>query len=154
MINARGYANVVQLPASTDTSLQTQEVKGLIYLLTPNDEAALDVHEGVPEAYTKEIHVIDYWSADALDSSRTANSETVKMLVYVDRKRTVDAVPKEEYIYRMNQGIHDALANGVPEGYVTKVMRGFIPFQDTIGEAEKDKAEKQAKNFKDDAEAT
>ncbi|CAG8982508.1 hypothetical protein HYALB_00002288 [Hymenoscyphus albidus] len=44
-INIRGYANIVPSPGDY--------VKGLCYLLSENDEAALDVNEGVPWAYEK-----------------------------------------------------------------------------------------------------
>ncbi len=49
------------------------------------------------------------------------------MLVYIDRNKTTPDEPKEEYIYRMNMGVQDALKEGVPKEYVNDVMREFIP---------------------------
>lgn len=146
IINERGYANVVQqsedpaalaqpagLEAHGDSADATVEVAadkvwGLIYTLTPSDEAALDMNEGVPFAYTKEMLSIDFWPGTegaAVDTARPATQ--IEMLVYVDRKRTEPAQPRDEYIYRMNRGIKDALVAGLPSTYVDVVMRRFVP---------------------------
>lgn len=61
------------------------------------------------------------------------------MLVYVDLKRIAPSTPREEYVYRMNRGVDDAVKCGVPEGYVEGVIRGYIP-------AEEDKKEGNAKD--------
>jgi hypothetical protein len=82
----------------------------------------------------------------------TQPRETREMLVYVDRKRTTPDVPREEYVYRMNQGIRDALALGVPEEYVRDVMRKFIPEGDEEQEREIGEfAKTQAARFKDES---
>ena len=44
MINSRGYANVAPCTVGTEE----EEVWGLIYTLTSEDEDRLDVNEGVP----------------------------------------------------------------------------------------------------------
>ena len=54
------------------------------------------------------------------------------MLVYIDRKRVTDDKPKEEYVYRMNRGIDDAIKMGVPKAYVEEVMRPFIPAEKDV----------------------
>ncbi|KAI9851590.1 MAG: hypothetical protein M1838_003302 [Thelocarpon superellum] len=51
IINSRGYANIV--PSSDDV------VYSLIYHLRPQDERALDGHEGVPDAYVKKTLQVD-----------------------------------------------------------------------------------------------
>lgn len=134
IINDRGYANVVvEAPSSaTSSSKDSATVYGLVYHLSPTDEARLDVNEGVPEAYTKDYLDCDVWWAKTgkskIDTGRRADATAVKLLVYVDRKRVVPCwPPREEYVYRMNQGIADALRMGFPERYVTEVMRKFIP---------------------------
>ena len=54
--------------------------------------------------------------------------QTVSALVYVNFQITTDAGPREEYIDRINAGIKDAEALGIPPGYFEKyvhiVMRG------------------------------
>ena len=51
--------------------------------------------------------------------------------------------PKKEYIYRMNQGIADAVKMGVPEKYVEEVMRKFIPEPEEEEEEEEGKKSKK-----------
>ncbi|KAK4698026.1 gamma-glutamylcyclotransferase, partial [Lecanoromycetidae sp. Uapishka_2] len=144
IINSRGYANVVPSTKASD------EVYGLIYSLTLSDESALDVNEGVPYAYTKEMLSVDFWAST--DCSRTvdvtsAAGEKMDMLVYIDRERIQDSVPKDEYVYRMNMGIKDGLKAGIPQDYVDKVMRPFIPAED-MKHLEK-QARQQALKFED-----
>lgn len=168
MINSRGYANVVQVTNSTSPVSTTEEnridyssvVYGLVYTLTPHDEAALDRNEGVPIAYNKEVLDVEFWAFPPQTSSSLQQSssphidvvnrkgKTGKMLVYIDRNRTEDAAPKKEYVYRMNMGIRDAVAEGMPEEYVDSVLRKFIP----AGRDEEVRgvAERQALAFEDE----
>lgn len=143
LINQRGYANVVEINSSSSStpseiekaagkqkpSPYANEVWGLVYTLEPNDEARLDRNEGVPVAYTKENITCDFWAVH--DGRGPANvtekPREVEMLVYINREQVEPSEPKEEYVYRMNMGIKDAVKEGVPEGYVRDVMRGFIP---------------------------
>jgi hypothetical protein len=153
IINSRGYANVVELPRGSSAHTQN-EVWGLIFYLTPDDEANLDINEGVPTAYTKEMLRVDFWNARLHDLvARIDITETLvikEALVYVDRKRMEDDKPKSEYVVRMNRGIDDALAFGVPETYVESVMRKFIPGVGTVGRRALEKAERQALEFRDE----
>ena len=143
IINDRGYANVVS--ATSEAS-----VYGLVYSLTPSDEGALDRNEGVPYAYTKEILPVNFWGSK--DGSVLVDigmdAETREVLVYIDRKRTNDDKPKEEYIYRMNMGIKDGVRHGIPRDYVDQVLRKYIP---THGNEELEElARHQALEFKDE----
>ena len=159
IINARGYANVVEASGSSTSCSSSNEhnhVWGLVYSLTAKDEAQLDVNEGVPDAYTKEKMTIDFFPADPsqLDGRIDIPEnkwEKRKVLVYIDRKRTTNSTPKKEYIYRMNMGIKDALKMGVPKTYVDKVIRKFIPEEDVSAEVE-ETAKKQAVQFIDENE--
>jgi gamma-glutamylcyclotransferase len=136
IINQRGYANVVEVEetARRKENYSTQ-VWGLVYSLQPSDEASLDRSEGVPDAYTKEILGCDFWPAvngDQDGSSKPVNvtgdePEERDMMVYINRNAVTPSKPKEEYVDRMNMGIRDAVAAGVPEEYVKEVMRKFIP---------------------------
>lgn len=140
MINSRGYANIVEASlraddASLATNTQDDVTYGLVYSLQPDDEEGLDINEGVPYAYTKEYLEVDFWPSNdtnkAVDLSRPALKK--KVLVYIDRKRVTDDGPNEEYIYRMNMGIEDAVRLGVPLIYVDGVMRKFIPVEQEEG---------------------
>jgi gamma-glutamylcyclotransferase len=128
---------------ATTTRKETYEsqVWGLVYSLQPSDEARLDRNEGVPFAYAKEMMGCDFWPVnnnhhgheDHEDQSSMPAHVTGKkpekrdMLVYINRNAVTPSKPKEEYVYRMNMGIRDAVKEGVPEGYVREVMRRFIP---------------------------
>lgn len=140
----RGYANIVPSESAKDV------VYGLIYDLTPSDEGALDVNEGVPFAYIKETLAVDFWaSLDGrcpVDVTREGSKRD--MLVYIDRERTEDDKPREEYIFRMNMGIKDGIEAGLPKDYVDRVLRLFIP---EAGRKEvEEMARKQALSFQDE----
>ncbi|TKA64306.1 hypothetical protein B0A49_08227 [Cryomyces minteri] len=121
-------------------------VYGLIYTLTPSDERRLDINEGVPESYTKHsVHVTFWPSTNASASSprslparvhaSTDTGTAITALVYVDLHRIAPSEPRAEYVYRMNRGIDDALALGLPEKWINKVLRPYIP-ADGEGEAD------------------
>ncbi len=55
-----------------------------------------------------------------------------KVLVYIDFLRIKASKSKEEYIHRMNMALADAVNEGVPEDYVEKYIRSFIPKQPTV----------------------
>ena len=156
IINSRGYANVVELPKDSPARL-ANEVWGLVFYLTPSDEAKLDRNEGVPYAYTKEILQVEFWEHRLGDGEVRIDVEAVEgasreVLVYVDRKRVSEAEPKDEYVVRMNRGIDDAVVFGMPVGYVQDVLRKFIPeLEDVDGEIAR-KADEQALEFKDENE--
>ena len=159
IINYRGYANVVERSTNSVDDGQHEkfikggdEVWGLVYSLTPTDEARLDGNEGVPYAYTKEMHLVDFWPTgmkpeDQIDPTR--KPKQVDMLVYVDRKRTIPDKPKKEYIHRMNMGIADALKAGIPEEYINSTLRMYIP-PETVSKDVETFAKQQALEFKDE----
>lgn len=77
-INEQGYANIVEITsdAQPDTQMPMQAqpgssnaVWGLIYTISKDDEAQLDVNEDVPYAYTKEIRPVRMWNAKKLPES-------------------------------------------------------------------------------------
>ena len=123
-------------------------VWGLIYTITKDDEASLDVNEGVPYAYTKEIRPVRLWRASKVNQTAVkqgrgnpkstvvagivgdevfASGEPCSVIVYVDRKRVSDSEPNTPYIYRMNRAIEDASKAGVPPSYLAESLRSFIP---------------------------
>ena len=156
LINSRGYANVVEVPTGSNERAKAK-VWGVVFWLNAADEVRLDVNEGVPRAYTKEMLRVDFWKHRIEEGKMRINVEDEKpvrkeMLVYIDRKRITDAKPKDEYVVRMNLGIEDALGLGVPAKYVGEVMRRYIPAGGTVDEATLSKARKQALDFRDENE--
>jgi gamma-glutamylcyclotransferase len=170
IINDRGYANVVEVKNDKNTKAEEKSGKskfsevvfGLVYSLEPADEARLDKNEGVPIAYTKENLSCDFWSAGLASDPESPNHGKVdtstpptlnrNMLVYIDRQRITPDEPRKEYIFRMNQGIEDAVKLGVPQDYVDEVMREYIPAEkeDEASEVE-EFAKKQATQFEDES---
>lgn len=151
IINERGYANIVQLgPGAGEDG-----VWGLVYSLSAADEATLDRNEGVPVAYTKERMGVEFWAAGGSEGGKPRTGEVPEgreVLVYIDRLRTGPSEPRGEYVVRMNRGIEDAVAEGMPGSYVEGVLRGFIP---EGGEGEGDGevemlARRQAERFEDE----
>lgn len=119
IINERGYANIVQQDSQTGGG-----VYGLLYLLPPRDEDALDIFEGVGYYYEKS-KVDVTWQ---LDGEKKAigggNGQVVRALVYADELRTVPAAPLEEYIQRMETAIEDAVENwGLDRAYAAELRR-------------------------------
>lgn len=166
LINERGYANIKEVnntesnhqpklqsnakPTAKTSTTYSHQVYGLVYSLSPSDERRLDRNEGVPYAYTKETLKCDFWPVreDSGRANLTSHPARVKLLVYINRDQVEPSEPKEEYVYRMNMGIRDALEEGVPRGYVEEVMRKFIPPESEV-EVE-DLARKQAVEFEDE----
>lgn len=138
-----GYANVVSSATEGD------EVWGMAYELRDHDEATLDVNEGVPECYEKVVLSVELWPSSASEhiDIRSVPPEWREMLVYVDRGRVEPSHPRAEYIHRMNFGLTDALACGVPASYINDVVRKFIPREGDPEELER--ARKQAAHFED-----
>ncbi|KAI3332878.1 hypothetical protein F4824DRAFT_474009 [Ustulina deusta] len=145
-INERGYANIV--PTSGFT------VHGLVYELGAGDEARLDRSEGVSSgAYSKAyLPVILHMASAALrlptqsivedggpeqiigtarhQMTSVRRRETClwpSVLVYVSYDFVLWGNPRDEYIDRMNSGIRDAIAMGVPEDFFENAIRPSIP---------------------------
>ena len=117
IINQRGYANII--PSSGDY------VYGFIYELNPENEASLDIYEGAPRIYDKKIHPVQLRTSPG--NGETATKKTINALVYIDTVSTSPDVPKTEYIHRINMALQDGIKNGVPQSYIDKYIRPFIP---------------------------
>lgn len=112
IINDRGYANIIPSPGDI--------IYGLVFELTASDERSLDKYED--SAYEKL-----YIPVELVPKNDAINMRSVKSLIYVDIERKRECAPVEEYIYRMNMGIGDALKEGIPADYIKKYIRPFIP---------------------------
>lgn len=164
MINERGYADVVHNPHVSSIEAETSShVRGLVYRLTADDERRLDINEAVPSAYEKRMHTVDFWHSDEaspsadpqISSINSVNDEDyltkITALIYIDQSRVAESEPQDEYIVRMNKGIEDAVRIGVPEYYVRKVSRKFIPASEGPEDA-RQLAEQQERHFQDERE--
>ncbi|KAM0284394.1 hypothetical protein ACHAQH_001970 [Verticillium albo-atrum] len=129
LINERGYANVVNRQSEDERPSGTG-VYGVLYRLPPADEELLDGYEGVPFAYEKVMLPVVVFRPGRRGEEKDDQSEgyDAEALVYVDFRRVGKAEPLEEYVARMNLGIKEATETyGLPQWYVEKVMRQFIP---------------------------
>ena len=161
----RGYANVKDLTSSKAEAADSA-VWGVLYNLTQEDEDILDGYEGVsswrnsdPDPNPNSADRVrkpflqgnwDYnklylpltitkWLVPPEGFFSTGQSSTsVRALVYVDeeRLRTGDIITA--YIGRMNRGIDESVALGMPRDWIEKTMRrwvtpGILPPQGYIG---------------------
>ncbi|KAI1657697.1 hypothetical protein F4813DRAFT_359292 [Daldinia decipiens] len=132
IINERGYANIVEDRTKTDG------IYGIIYRLHPDDEEWLDMNEGVPWAYERRFIEVeglasvstakDKGEGEVESTDQEKTSEKIQALAYIDFRRIRPSHPRNEYIYRMNDGIEEAMMQwGLPEQYVDSVIRPSIP---------------------------
>jgi gamma-glutamylcyclotransferase (GGCT)/AIG2-like uncharacterized protein YtfP len=104
IISTRGYANIIDSPAD--------EVHGVVYAISINDELSLDAFEGVAAgSYGKQVVRV------------LLEKQVVSCMVYIDPV-TSEGIAHDEYIGRINNGITDA---GLPDEYVAGSIRKFIP---------------------------
>ncbi|OTA06536.1 hypothetical protein A9Z42_0072890 [Trichoderma parareesei] len=156
IINERGYANIVKLDDGEDDVSGEDEGKGrmedeeeeekkkekqshvygMLYLLPTEDEDRLDGYEGVPWAYEK-VYLEASWVSSSSGGGGKEDEEEeeaggeeltpVKVLAYVDRKRTTEGQPKREYVGRMERGLEDAVGNwGMKGGYADLLRRFWV----------------------------
>lgn len=92
----------------------------MIYTLTPDDEVKLDGYEGVPQNYHKYTLPVKVLKGDKQGTS-------VDALVYVDIERLRTGSPRHEYIARINHAFRDGKNEGIPQEYIDKYIRKFIP---------------------------
>ncbi|KAF8077705.1 Butirosin biosynthesis, BtrG-like protein [Lyophyllum atratum] len=116
-INTAGYANVKE--SGEDI------VYGMVYTLTAEDEAKLDGFEGVPYNYIKRTLPVKFFGKR--NGEVAEGREIIEALVYVDVECLVEGPPAKEYIFRVNRAVDDAVLEGVPQDYIDKYIRPFIP---------------------------
>ncbi|KXN91488.1 Gamma-glutamylcyclotransferase [Leucoagaricus sp. SymC.cos] len=109
-----GFANIKRSPGDT--------VYGLIFEISESDEATLDRCETVPVWYLKEHHKIT-----SLGTKASPQELVAEALIYVNEEWLTESKANEEYLYRMNMAIADGIKEGIPEDYMEKYLRPFIP---------------------------
>lgn len=136
-INERGYANIAPCAGAT--------VHGLVYKLSDDDESRLDRREGVEfGCYQKKNVTVTLHEAPPSLQGRTVEMAVnniarflpqqeqqaraqSEVLVYLSDHYKGCGKAHYEYIVRMNSEIRDAVALGVPVGYIDEMMRPSIP---------------------------
>ena len=194
LICERGYANIVELqlpkanaqsdskartseaevnansnsdshPATTDGIAESDCVYGLLYALSSDDEATLDMYEGCSESrnpyptetpdpirrqtvpwcqddwdYNKHyvsVEIVKWLGPIASLSTRgdglmpefeglSPDISTAIVLAYIDEQRVEEGRINQSYIGRMNRGIRESVALGLPESWVEGVMRRWV----------------------------
>lgn len=138
IINERGYANIVRLDEEREDVQGGEEgtwekktgegVYGLLYLLPPTDEAALDGYEGVAynayKKYTIDVVRIKDEQGKPLPAAQPPQKCTA--LVYVDDERVEGDVPRREYVVRMERGIREAVEDWGMSGEYAEELRGWL----------------------------
>ena len=147
----RGYANVKEKPTNEAAD---SVVWGVLYDLTQEDEDILDQYEGVsywrnsdpepnPNIADRERKpflqgnwdynklylplTITKWLVDAQDRPFTDQpSVSVRALVYVDEERLQTGDIITAYIGRMNRGIDESVALGMPRDWIESTMRRWV----------------------------
>jgi hypothetical protein len=112
---------------------------GAVWAISDDEAKRVAELEKVGQCYTKEEAFIEYWSApsDAGPISVLKRPRRVKVTFHVDRTHTEDGPTGKcgmEYGYRMNQAVIDALAHGIPQGYVDNCIRPFLPNKDAAAD--------------------
>jgi len=113
-INSTRYANIV--PSEGDV------VYGSLYFLSPRDEAGLDESEGVPWLYEKK-----WLECHRLNADGSESGQTVTAMSYVDVQRPDEGEIMPDYIIWINKAVREAKPFGLPDEYVEKYIRPFIP---------------------------
>ncbi len=100
-------------------------VYGLMYLLPPGDEEALDRHKGVPWTYVKAT--MDVMRVTDHEGKPLRNPEQNRVLVYVDTQRITAGLPKRDYVPRMARGISQSSEGfGLPRDYWEQMKRWLM----------------------------
>ncbi|KAF5373791.1 hypothetical protein D9758_000686 [Tetrapyrgos nigripes] len=119
IIHTFGYANLVPSPSD--------HVYGFLYELSPEDEKILDVYEGVPRDYHKEILYIEIVRRAGVEEGVHDGVEMVDALIYIDSETVQDGTIRKEYIPRLKFASRDGIKEGIPAEYFEKYWQRFIP---------------------------
>jgi gamma-glutamylcyclotransferase len=157
-INERGYANVVEAPQVPfdenlakwlgplmGDSVDEQDLRqdnlrtyGMVYELSDEDVKKLDQWEDVPYSYERQEATVELWQRKEGQTGKLnilRRGKRVNVMFYCDRNHTTDSPDTifRAYSYKMNQGILDAIEEGIPEGYIQECLRPFVPNVDDSG---------------------
>lgn len=67
------------------------------------------------------------WLQDPEPYASSSSLEMTMSLIYVDELRTAVGPPRDEYVGRMNRAMRECKALGVPQEWIDRVVRKFVP---------------------------
>ncbi|RDW70022.1 hypothetical protein BP5796_08419 [Coleophoma crateriformis] len=129
---------------------EREGVWGIIYKITPDELFDLDASEDVPRSYAKTAVTVTSFPANPMLSlisnswhPRAQTSTQVQAYTYThpiaspssereeeeeeEERRVPEGLILHRYIARLNTGIVEAAAYGLPNAYVENVLRRFCP---------------------------
>ena len=129
-------------------------VYGLIFHISDNNEMALDLKEGVPWAYTKEIipmriyrpellknhprpshaQFTDPSAPDFLQGEDGMGPYIRDCLVYLDRERITPCEPRDEYVLRMQRAVREGAEMGIPVEWMRENIGKHVDLEDALDE--------------------
>ncbi|PVH94888.1 hypothetical protein DM02DRAFT_601767 [Periconia macrospinosa] len=145
-IDQRGCANI------SKTNTENDEVWGTIYDMSVEDEKTLDAYEGVDwsaplatedglgtnvvrpteqgigrhnKVYVK-VEVV-HWRDESWRERLWQNDKQFMALAYPDEYRKEPGMIRPNYIGRMNRAIQEAVALGLSQEWIAKVVRPSVP---------------------------
>jgi gamma-glutamylcyclotransferase len=142
-INEQRKANMVEMPAapysprtakwlgplfsSDDLREDNERVYGMVWQLDNEAERLMDQAAKQP----KETAVAELWVRKAGDKGKLnllKGAKRAPVVFYVDREHVTDSrhVCSGGYTYKVQQGVADALEQGVPQSYVDKCIKPFL----------------------------
>ncbi len=130
IITSTGFGNIVISGDEKDV------VYGALHFLTAQHEAALDKSEEVPGWHQKVKLKVRRVNTLEGESAETPQGEEIEVLTYVDVERTTAGVVSKEYIPFMRIAIEDGLKIGVPEAYMEKSLKIWLPEDESVGKEE------------------
>ena len=104
---------------------------------------------------TKWLQSASVLGLDSTPGAATGANDVVRVLAYVDELRTGEGTILNNYVGRMNRGIEESVALGLPRRWVDKVMRrwvtpGIFPARGYVGTNEGYVPEKQSESSREE----
>lgn len=93
----------------------------------------MDEAEGVPYYYQKEHHEVARVNADGSETG-----QKIEALMYVDSERKDEGEIMPDYVVWIHKAIRDAKPFGLPDDYVERVIRPWLPTGDHNEEEEEE----------------
>ncbi|KAJ9610186.1 hypothetical protein H2200_004963 [Cladophialophora chaetospira] len=151
IICERGCANVVYTgKVGEKPGYSGDEVWGVLYVMSAEDEKILDGFEGLDWAAPKAVNDLIWVSQGARPTeqgngrhnkvyldvkiaewkdkqwAQQLGEQRVRVLVYIDERDVEEGTIRPEYVGRMNRGIRESVALGLSEQWVAQAMRRWV----------------------------
>lgn len=111
----------------------SDRVYGIVWRLEKDDERSLAAL-GETEGYSQENATVEFWARGQGEDGRPipvniqhGRIQRVRVVMHADRVNTKDGQTSGPYHYKINMGIQDALAEGIPHSYVDEYIKPLLP---------------------------